>query len=76
MLASRSTRLTPLSRLSRMTDPRRWIISPMATPPSDVEITSFADIFSVSPQHSHRKLPATAREDDSQNPRPVERPVL
>ena len=76
MLASRSTRLTPLSRLSRMTDPRRWIISPMAIPPREVEAMSLADIFSVSPQHSHSRLPATARDDEPQNPRPVERPAL
>ena len=76
MLASRSTRLAPVSRLSRITDPRRWIISPIATPPSEVETMSFADIFSVSPQHSQNRLPATASEEDSQNLRPVERPVL
>ena len=34
------------------------------------------DIFSVSPQHSHRKLPARAVADEPQNPRPVERPAL
>ncbi len=76
MLASRRTRLTPVSRLSRMTDPRRWIISPMAAPPIAVAIMSFADGFSVSPQHSQRRLPTAARDDEPQKPMPVERPVL
>ena len=66
----------PVSRLSRMTDPRRWIISPMATPPREVETMSFFDIGSVSPQHSHSTLPATASEDEPQNPSPLERPAL